>query len=131
MGDCNVIVSNIFEKMGIPNTSYDICHFLRDKRQLIVKFKNVRDRDLVWSKRRNLKNSSIFFNEDLPAHIQKQYSTLLIISKEARKLTCYDDVVYFNRKYEYTLVECRLFYIVFLAMGFPEINVSYPILSYI
>ena len=73
----------------------DICHFLRDRIQIIAKFHSVKGREIVWCKRRNLENSSVFVNEDLPA--QRQYNTLNIISREDTKMNCYKDKVLLNR----------------------------------
>ena len=42
-------LSSIFAIMNIKNMQYDVCHFLKDKRQIIVKFNTTSDRDSVWT----------------------------------------------------------------------------------
>lgn len=94
--DCNVASAEILCLMNTPNMEYETTHFLRDKKQVIIKFKSVTDRDIVWSNRSELKNSLYFVSEDLPAVMQHQHNKLLIIAKEARKIEAYNGKVYLN-----------------------------------
>ena len=94
--DCNVVSAEILCLLNTPNMEYETSHFLKDKKQVINKFKGVTDRDIVWSKRSQLKNSLYFISENLPAIIQYQHNTLLIIAKKARKIETYNRKVYLN-----------------------------------
>ena len=62
---------------------YDVCHFLKDKSQVIVKFITTSDRNSVWTQRSRLKGSDFFVGQDLPASIQKQQDQFYTILKEA------------------------------------------------
>ena len=76
---CTDIVNRIFMIMEVQNMTYDVCHFLRDKKQIIIKFKTTGERDSVWTQRSKLKGSSFFVGLDLPTSMQRQHSQLFMI----------------------------------------------------
>lgn len=94
--DCDVLVKRIFNVMKHSQISYEVAHFLRDNKQLIVKFKSVFDRNIIWNARKTLKGSGYYANEDLPAQIQREHKQLVIIAKAARAMPELPDRVYVN-----------------------------------
>ena len=51
--------------------SYEMAHFMRDNKQLTVKFKSVLDRNIIYNARKTLKGSGYYANEDPPAQNKK------------------------------------------------------------
>ena len=95
MHSCDLVVRNILKHMKINNydvINFERCHFLQNKKQIIVKFRFLSDRDLIWRNRRYLANSPFYVSEDLPAQIQNEHRILYPIARVARSLP------QFNRK---------------------------------
>ena len=53
-------------------------------RPFIVRFANSFDRERIWSKRRELKGSDVWLNEDFPATVEANHKRLYPILKQAR-----------------------------------------------
>lgn len=85
-------VKVIFNIMLLPDVVPDKLHYLRSEKQIIVRFKTLSDRDIVWSKRSNLKQSGFYVCEDLPSKLQKQRNILYSICKSARSFDEFKDV---------------------------------------
>ena len=90
--DCETAVKQILNILNLSNISYEQAHFLYNKKQFIVRFQSLNDRDRVWKAKKNLSGSRYFLSEDLPSAIKKQHDELFIVSKKARSLTKYDKV---------------------------------------
>ncbi len=55
-------------------------------RIVIFKLHWFKDREVIWSKKSELKNTNIWLKEDFPTEINRRHSALLPIFHEARKL---------------------------------------------
>lgn len=84
--DCNVVVKRVLKTLCKENLKYESAHYLGDKKQFIVRFFSLHDRELVWSERRKMAGSRFFMNEDLPAMIKQEHDELFMIAKSAKKI---------------------------------------------
>ena len=88
--NCKHIASSILrEELGISEEiKLSRVHRLKSIKQprpIIVKFHYFPHRDLVWSKRANLKGSTIRLREDYPTPIEKSRSTLMPFLRAAQR----------------------------------------------
>ena len=90
--ECSIVVMKVFEIMHLSHIKCETAHFLHDKKQFIVRFASITDRDSVWNARRHLGGSRFFVSEDLPAKIKQQHDELFIVAKAARSSSKYDKV---------------------------------------
>lgn len=91
--NCINIVKRIFDIMKLPNIVPEKLHYLKNEKQIIVKFRNIVDRDTVWDAKFNLKDSGFFASEDLPSNMQRQHMLLAPIARAARKTEEYKSKV--------------------------------------
>ena len=52
--DCETAVKQILNILNLSNISYEQAHFLYNKKQFIVRFQSLNDRDRVWKAKNNL-----------------------------------------------------------------------------
>jgi len=81
---CEVKVRTIFRAMGIPNLEriqFARCHYLREKKQIIVRFQWSADREVIWMNRYKLRNTQFYVTEDFPAVIESQRKQLYPVFK--------------------------------------------------
>ena len=84
---CEVKVRTIFRAMGIPNLEriqFARCHYLREKKQIIVRFQWSADREVIWMNRYKLRNTQFYVTEDFPAVIESQRKQLYPVFKAAK-----------------------------------------------
>ena len=96
---CDITIGNILKNMNVANPEnmiFERCHFLTDKKQVIVQFRFISDRDNVWKNRRYLNRPNYYVSEDLQAQIQKEHKILYEIAKAVRKLPKFNNKVYIN-----------------------------------
>ena len=85
-------VHRVLSTMGIEGADaipFSRCHYLKDHREIIVRFERSTDRVYVWSKRFALKNSSFYVSEDFPIAIEAQRRQLYPILKAAKAIPQY------------------------------------------
>ena len=68
------------------NIQFVRLHRLPNKRKIIVRFEHFQDRMLVWQKRRMLKGTSIWIEEDFPKEIRNKRQVLQPIFRKAVKI---------------------------------------------
>ena len=92
--DCLLIIQEIITEMGVDLSSISIakCHRLgpyqrhnRNPRPIIFKLVNLRDRDLLWSKRASLKGCGVWIAEEFPVEIDKKRKQLSPFVRAARQ----------------------------------------------
>ena len=84
---CDKIIRDIIRSMGIPNADqipFVRCHYLREQKQIIVRFQWFADRERVWTNRYKLKNTNFYVSEDFPQAIESQRKLLYPVFKAAR-----------------------------------------------
>ena len=89
---CDVKVRRVLTTMGIEGADtipISRCHYLKDRKEIIVRFERSSDRTYVWSKRFALKNSSFYVSEDFPHAIEAQRRQLYPILKAAKAIPQY------------------------------------------
>ena len=90
---CDVKVRRVLSTtMGIEGADampFSRCHYLKDRREIIVRFERSTDRTYVWSKRFAPKNSSFYVSEDFPHAIEAQRRQLYPILKAAKTIPQY------------------------------------------
>ena len=75
--------------MGIPNVQsirFQRCHYLNDKKQIIVRFQQYADRDRIWLNRYKLKQTTYYVAEDFPNAIISQRRQLYPVYKAAKNM---------------------------------------------
>ena len=80
-------VRNIIKSMGIQQSDripFVRCHYLREQKQIIVRFQWFADRERIWRNRYKLKNSNFYVSEDFPPGIEAQRRQLYPILKAAK-----------------------------------------------
>ena len=82
-------VRKIIKAMGIPNEQsirFQRCHYLNDKKQIIVRFQQYADRDRIWLNRYKLKQTTYYVAEDFPNAIISQRRQLYPVYKAAKNM---------------------------------------------
>lgn len=92
-------VRNIIKSMGIQQSDripFVRCHYLREQKQIIVRFQWFADRERIWRNRYKLKNSNFYVAEDFPPEIEAQRRQLYPILKAAKFIPEFQNKVTMN-----------------------------------
>jgi hypothetical protein len=109
-GSCRAIVMSTLKKyMGLEEKDVAInnCYRLGPPikptpgkksfpRNIMVCCNTMRDRRLIWSSKRKLKDSKIYLGEDLPRETERRRAQLVPILKVARAIPKYKGIVFLN-----------------------------------
>ena len=93
---CEHKVRMILRTMGIPNFDnipFTRCHYLREQKQIIVRFQWYPDRERVWMNKYKLKRTKFYVSEDFPTEIERERKQLYPVLKAARAIPEYQKKV--------------------------------------
>ena len=94
---CEMKARGIIKQMGIPErVPFVRCHYLRDQKQIIIRFQWYSDRERIWKNRYKLKGTSYYVAEDFPREIEAQRKQLYPVMKAAKRLQEYQKKVSMN-----------------------------------
>ena len=82
----------ILRTMAIPNFDnipFTRCHYLREHKQIIVRFQWYPDRERVWMNKYKLKQTKFYVSEDFTTEIETQRKPLYPVPNAARALPEY------------------------------------------
>jgi hypothetical protein len=109
-GGCLALVRAVLQKyMGLKEADVEInnCYRLGQPgkgkngkqaypRNIMICLNTIRDRKVIWSNKRKLKDSKIYLGEDLPRETERRRSQMVPTLKAARALPKYNGKVFLN-----------------------------------